>query len=319
MSRRDQTTRWRLRLLSQGYSVVRSKAKAPEFGWRTRVADEKTIIRWDRSQGYDTTGTRLEAGLGMIDLDIKDATGATAVARAILRAVPSLSSPDHSLLVRHGGAAKEAWPVRLTEPFGVIWSHRWMPPEHSEGDQGQRIELFGGTFPKYFALHGPHSYDAASGEVLCEYRWEALSLADVPLVRLPVLSKQDAYVAVDAADAALRDLGWTQVLGTRAGSSAGVWKHDLDETETFDCDDGVTRTFDECCILVDAGIEVRCSASFLDPGAMNRTRCRFGKTTGRTYFVIDHDSYQKHTLKLAEYDLGEVVEKLRRMKEGQNG
>lgn len=267
--------RLRLQLLANGYSPIRNRDKRTFMeDWpRVRITPEE-IGSWTRRTRDRATGLRVENGLAVIDIDIDDGDAVAVVANAIFDAVPELATAPH-LPVRYGRGAKEAWFLRSEEPFSRMTTRAWLAPGTTVDDGAHRVEVFGGASPRQFGAFGPHTVTDA-GEVLVEYQWAdpADTPATVPLRALCEVPKASLSRAVDAAEAALAQLGWAPVQNTSAGENEPTRVYDLQDTMTFDLQDGRTVSLDELRRIVADGETTRCSASWLEgPMAVNRSRC----------------------------------------------
>lgn len=296
----------RKQLVSNGYSPLPNVGKACYLeGWpKVEIAGE-VIDRWSRRHSrFQDTGIRVENGLAVIDIDINDEAGATAVAQAIEDAYPALLSA----LVRYGKGVKEAWFCRTAEPFGRIHTFRFWAPGRNNPDEDEAhcVEIFGGASPRQFGAFGAHTRDKA-GDVVVAYEWAEGSPLDTPLEALPELSKADFFRIAEIAEATLRRLGFEQVTRSTSGESEAVRVYDLTDDMVFECNDEVTRSLAELREI--AGQEgLRCSASWLEPGrGHSLTRCLIGRSKQGALTIWDSASGTTHLP--ADADPGEAIER----------
>lgn len=296
----------RTQLVANGYSPLPNVGKACYLeGWPKVEITPETIARWSRRHSrFQDTGLRVENGLAVIDLDINDERGATAVAKAIEEAYPALLSA----LVRYGKGVKEAWFCRTSEPFGRIHTFRFWAPGRNNPDEDEAhcVEIFGGASPRQFGAFGAHTRDGA-GDVVVAYEWADGSPLNVPLDELPELTKADFFKIAEIAEATLRKLGFEQEKRSKSGESEAVRVYDLTDDMEFECNDAITRSLAELRDI--AGQEgLRCSASWLEPGrGHSMTRCLVGRSHSGQLTVWDSASGTTHMP--ADADPGEAIER----------
>lgn len=272
-------TELRTALLANGYVPLPNICKVCMLqGWPTILVNEGTIDQWNRRyKRFPDTGLRIEGGLAVFDIDIDDQQAIDAIAR-------QLETDDRRLLgtlVRYGKGAKEAWFFRIDEPFGRITTRRWLRPgDNLDLDGAHSVEAFGGASPRQFGAFGAHTRNP-DGSVEILYRWakredgEDLSPATVRFDELPVFTKADIFGFMDICERVLDELRWTVVTRVQKGEVNISRVFDLTDDMVFDCNDGVNRTLAELeAVAGEQGL--RCSASWLEPGATNRERCIVG-------------------------------------------
>jgi hypothetical protein len=244
--RSNEQTLIRRRLLANGYTPLANKGKVPiPSGWQKLRIDEEKIAEWDRMAIHPTTGVRLESGLAVADFDIDD----RAAMDAIINSMPEeLRVALKDAPVRHSGGAKEAWFFRyLGAPFTRRSSSKFVAPEADpEKASGHQLEVFDGAPSKaggssrQFGAFRAHTFNSNTNEVKKEYGWRETSLLDVPLVKLPVLTKEQVDALCRHVDHMLIRLGWTslekkplsEVKGKTAFKQTKVY--DLTEDMVFD-------------------------------------------------------------------------------------
>lgn len=312
--------RLRLQLLANGYTPIRNRDKRTFMtSWPKVNVTPEEITGWSRYSRDRATGIRVENGLAVIDIDIDDPDTVDALANAVFDAVPALADPDVPLLQRRGKGAKEAWFVRTADLFGRIASYAFTRPGETVDDGVHRIEIFGGGSPRQFGAFGPHTVDD-DGTVRVEYAWADASPADTPRDRLPELGKDDFYAVVKAAEGVLRARGWQQVLRSVSGESASQRLYDIVAGMSFDLADGTTATLDELRERARNEDGLRCSAAWLEDGAVNRSRCLVSLTRSGHVAIWESASDTTHIEIEAQpkdvgADVDRVAEKLRELRD----
>lgn len=288
-------TQLRLQLLANGYTPIRNRDKRTFMkGWPQAVVDEGEIARWDRRFSRDkATGIRVEDGLAVIDFDIDDPI-IDRIVNAIMDAIPELEKPDVPLLVRAGKGRKEAWFVRTDEVFSRIHSRAWLAPGTSADDGAHRVEIFGGASPRQFGSFGPHTLND-DGSVKVWYRWADRSPADTLKSELPALTKAQFFQIADIVERELEKAGWTPVAKTTKGENDVQRIYDLAEDMSFDIDTGERLSLldlrERAAAAHDAGLTIRCSASWLEgPSAKRTDRCIVGIDHGGEVFIHEFNT-----------------------------
>lgn len=271
INQKSDLTGLRRQLLENGYSPIPNKDKACYLeGWPRVPIDDDAIKRWGRMHGTNGTGLRVENGLCVIDVDI-DHRIIEDVLEVMLGAIPDALSPHR--LERAGKGHKVAWYCQTDDLFSRLHTRRWVAPGEVEDDGTHSVEIFGGGAPRQFGSFGPHTIDK-DGEVLVSYKWNEETPADVPLHALDVVSKDQLFAMLDAAEAELKRHGFEPVPRTTRGEGTPGREYDLTEDMTFDLADGRTVSLDELSTWAREGYNGRCSAEWLEgAGAKNRQRC----------------------------------------------
>ena len=271
MSLKDTIASTRRQLLDNGYSPLPNRDKRCFLpGWPKVSIDEDTLKRWSRMRDATATGLRVENGLCVIDIDI-DHRVIEDVAEAMLSVLPEDLHPER--LERSGKGHKFAWYCRTNDLFARLHTRAWLAPGETEDDGGHRVEIFGGGSPRQFGSFGPHTVDD-DGEVKVMYKWAEESPLDVPLNALDVLTKDQLFAMLDAAEAELKVQGFTPIKRTTRGEGVPRREYDLTEDMQFELLDGDTVSLSELQAMVKDGYRGNCSASWLDgPIAKNRHRC----------------------------------------------
>lgn len=287
----------RLQLLANGYSPIPNVGKQCFMtGWPSVKITPEEIEQWGRrNRRWADTGLRVENGLAVLDFDINDPEVMEDVAAELFQKKPHLAGAP----VRFGKGAKEAWFVRTGEPFGRIHAHRYLAAGASaDTADAHTLECFGGTASRQFGAFGAHTRNP-DGSIALAYEWQAHSPLDTPIDELPeIATKAEFHEIVDLVEAIMVRHGYQQIMRSTSGENAATRVFDLTDAMRFDCNDGVTRTLEQLQrIAGDTGL--RCSASWLEPGASNRDRCLVGRSrkgvvtvyetaAGKTHFPTSH-------------------------------
>ena len=268
---KDTILKLRSQLLANGYSPIPNKDKACYLkGWSTVAIDADALKKWSRMHGAIATGLRVENGLCAIDLDINHPV-IEDVAEAMLSVLPEDLNIER--LERHGKGYKFAWYCQTDDLFARLHTRSWVAPGETEDDGTHMVEIFGGGSPRQFGSFGPHTIDD-DGKVKVAYTWADESPADIPLHALNVITKDQAFAMLDAAEAELQRQGFEPVARTTRGEGTPGREYDLTEDMLFDLLDGRTVSLSELQDMVREGYSGNCSASWLDgPIAKNRNRC----------------------------------------------
>lgn len=212
MSARNEVTeqtRIRRAMLANGYVPLANKEKMTLIrGWAQLQVDEALIDEWDQKLAFRSTGLRIDAPLVAIDVDIDDAE---LVHKLFTRCAAEWGQDwADSVLIRFGRGAKECWVCRIDEPFRVPPGAKYVRPGDDPKDKEAdtyKVELFGGVSGRQIGAYGWHT----EGEVT--YRWlDDLGPAEVPLERLPVLTKARAFAIYSWYAELLEKAGWHRVL-----------------------------------------------------------------------------------------------------------
>lgn len=266
----------RLQLLANGYTPIRNRDKRTFMkGWPGVEITQEEVVSWTRKFSRDkATGLRVQDKLLVIDLDVTVQEIVDAIADCILEICPQLDREDVPLLVRTSGAAKEAWFLRVDEPFGRIHSRTWREPDGDPDGPCNAIEIFGGASPRQFGAFGGHTVED-DGTVVRSYEWRDQSPLDVKLADLPTITKAQCFKIVDAAEDIMREHGLEPVKMSQKGENDAIRVYDLGEGMAFDCDDGNSRSLGELREHLASGVEgLRCSASWIEgPQAKRTDRC----------------------------------------------
>lgn len=269
-------TEIRKQLLANGYTPLPNLDKRCVLpDWPRVAVTDQTVDKWARMRRYAATGVRVENGLAVIDIDVNDAAMTTAISDWIVRNIPELGDAAAPWLVRVGKGHKEAWFVRTSETFSRLHTRRWVRPGDTADDGTHSVEIFGGGSPRQFGAFGAHTRED-DGTVTVEYQWvEGASPADTPLSDLPVLTKAQFAAIADAAEALMRDAGWSAVARSSAGESESQRVYDLTDDMIFDLADGRSLSLPQLRQALEAEPSgLRCSASWLEgEEAKNTSRC----------------------------------------------
>src|SRR5262245_55604139 len=182
----QERTAFRLAMLQNGYQPLLNNCKRPiEKGWPKKVVDEAEVLSWDRS-ALRSTGLKIDSDLAVIDVDVSEAPLVEALAGTLDKSFPELFARG---LVRHAGGTKEAWIVRVDEPFERFASRRWYHGNDPDDPAVPKhmVECFGSLGTRQFGIDGPHARNKA-GEVISVYSFAGgASPATTPRAALPVL------------------------------------------------------------------------------------------------------------------------------------
>ncbi|MBO6538008.1 MAG: hypothetical protein JJ969_01305 [Rhizobiaceae bacterium] len=320
----DRTTKeLRMTLLENGYTPLPNLDKRCMLPkWPTVEVTPELINTWDRrNKRFDATGLRVQDGLAVIDFDIDhDEETMDAIVEEIEK-IPGLEELSQTALIRFGKGTKEAWFVQTDETFSRIHSRNWVAPGDSEDDATHMVECFGGLSPRQFGAFGAHSR-GPDGTVLRNYTWDGPSPADTPKRQLPTLTKKQFSKLVDTVSETLKARGFTAVERSTSGENDTVRVYDLTEDMVFNMADGRRLTLAELRIAATGGREeLRCSASWFQPGAQNRTRCLVGTTKKENLFVWESAACQTHmekSLEPCDLDLDKVSAELSKLQDRSN-
>lgn len=271
MTNKEEVSKLRSQLLANGFTPLANKDKRCFLpSWPKLTVDDKTITKWRRMHGVTATGLRVENGLCVIDIDI-DHPIIEDLAEAMLSVLPDELQPYR--LERRGKGHKLAWYCRTDDLFARLHTRSWVAPDDTEDDGTHTVEIFGGGSPRQFGSYGAHTI-GDDGKVKVSYRWTDESPADVPLDALDIISKDQLFAMLDAAEAELKLQGFTPVARTKRGEGTPGREYDLTNDMLFDLLDGRTVGLVELQAMVEDGYHGNCSASWLDgPIAKNRNRC----------------------------------------------
>ena len=210
-------TALRLRLLANGYTPLPNFDKVClEWNWPRLVVDAAEIVSWkgSRSLRRQATGLRVENGLCVADVDSTDPRLTEGFRADLARS--TRRSPRRGWNARAGPAASSRCSAggRRRRRIYRIQGRKWVRAEDldkpTEERAEHRLEVFAGTKGgRQFGAFGPHTHDDA-GRVLREYHWPGRSPVDVALEELPVLTKAEVFVLVDAFDARAGALGYVR-------------------------------------------------------------------------------------------------------------
>ena len=313
-------TEIRLQLLANGYTPIANVGKTTYLkNWPTLTITPELIATWERKhKRFADTGLRVENGLGVLDFDI-DHEIMEEIANAVEKAHPALQGA----LVRFGKGNKEAWFIRVDEPFGRIATRRWLAPGADiDADGSHVVEAFGGAAARQFGAFGAHTREP-DGSVKIAYEWSGeQSPLTVPLAALPELTKAEVLAVIDLVEELLAAAGWTPVAKTKKGETEAERVFDLVDDMLFETHEGETDvTF--AALRERAGEEgLRVSASFIEPGrGHSLTRCLVGKghsgdifiwdsATGVTHFAADKAPVAEESRQL---DVALVAERLKKL------
>jgi hypothetical protein len=289
-------TQFRLDMLDNGYWPLLSECKRPiEKNWHKQRPTRDEVLSWDRS-ALLSTGMKIDGDLAVIDVDVVDSDLVAALAAALDESFPALFRDG---LVRHAGGPKEAWFVRVDQPFKQWRSRLW----YAGGDPDDpavpkhQIECFSARATRQFGVDGPHA--RAVGQVVSAYRFtDGASPATRPRASLPVLPKAAFKLACERFDALAAAAGLRSVKLARpdGGHGASV-VFDLTDSMTFESEN-VGYALEELEAAFFAarhqGRDLRVTSSFLGYGT-NASKCLVGYSPGsRCVYVHDFETGMTH-------------------------
>ena len=264
-------TTFRLAMLRNGYwPLLDDCKKAIVPGWPKWRPDEAEVLSWDRSILL-STGMKLDGDLAVADVDVTEREFVDALAHAFSQRFPELFAQG---LVRHAGGPKEAWIVRVDQPFRRLASRHWYRGDDPDDPKVPKhmVECFGSLGTRQFAIDGPHSRNRA-GDVISRYEFAGgVSPATMPRASLPVLPKAAFALVCDLFDGIAAAAGLTAVKERRNSRGEATPRiYELDAgTEVETLDQG-TMTVVELERLMcarrkgaNAPATLRCSGSFHD-------------------------------------------------------
>jgi hypothetical protein len=270
----DLTSR-RLQLLEQGYSILPTIHKVPAIGgWNApdyvqhhisagkRGSAAALVESWERRfPRSQSTGVRIENGLGVIDADVDDAAAIDAILGMLKTIAPEVYARAPT---RYGGGAKMALFMRPAgEAFTRIASRKYRRPGDGP-DQYHCIEIFGGkpfksgVCSRQFACYGPRSDTT-------DYVWDegVQALHEVNIGDLPAMSRAQAYDLLAAFEHwAEGAAGWVRVVDIDEGDGEGVDIYDIEPDSKFEVDADVVDLagLEE---MYHARSDLRCTANFI--------------------------------------------------------
>ena len=308
---KDRLEELRCQLLANGYVPLPGQDKRCMLkGWNNVDVSDKLIHTWRRMTSAKTTSLRVEGGLCAIDVDV-DHPIASDLAQVMLLTLPKKTREKVQRLERYGKGEKFCWLVRTDELFSRLHTRSWVPPDHKPDDGTHCIEIFGGGYQRTISCFGPHTTE--DGKVKVAYRFADETPEDVPLSALVVLTKEQMFAMLDAAETELKVQGFKPVKLSRRGEGEPGRVYDLDESMKFDLDTGARRSFKGLQKMVRKGWRGRCSASFIMRGVKNTSRCIVGATsaghlsiwepaTGLTHLpeAVEPPDNQKHLDRISE-------------------
>jgi hypothetical protein len=270
----QESTAFRLAMLKNGFQPLLNDCKRPiEKGWPKKIVDEAEVRSWDRS-ALTSTGLKLDGDLAVIDVDVSEAAFVEELAGALDKSFPELFARG---LVRHAGGVKEAWIVRVDEPFRRLASRRWYRGSDPDDPAVPKhmVECFGSLGTRQFGIDGPHARNR-QGETIDTYQFAGgASPATTPRTSLPVLPKAAYGLACDLFDGLAAAAGLTAIKETRNSRGEATPRcFELDaDTEIETRDFGVMTVVELERFMrargAQANTTLRCSGRFHD-----RTRAR---------------------------------------------
>jgi hypothetical protein len=226
-------------LLINGYIPIPNRDKVCMLPrWSTILVDERQCKLWTRQSRWPAIGLRVEPPLLVLDNDLPHPDVAGAV-RAITPAKVLAG------LERLGSPPKTAFFLRLKEgeeAFHEAHTRRY----RLDGVAFAAQAFAGGGGAHQFGAFGPHSHDK-QGAVLKTYSWvNDRSPANVPLMKLPELTRAEVFAYLDAVDALLADWpGMVVDSMTKLGEARQKQVNDLTHDKLFVDADGVEYSYEE--------------------------------------------------------------------------
>jgi hypothetical protein len=262
-------TEFRLAMLANGYwPLLNDCKKAIEMGWPTHRVSEAEVRAWDRS-ALTSTGMKIDGDLAVIDVDVSEADLVDALASALDQRFPALFTHG---LVRHAGGPKEAWIVRVDEPFRRLASQRWYRGSDPDDPAAPKhlVECFGSLGTRQFAIDGPQT--RKHGEVVSVYQFAGgASPAAVPRDAVVLLPKVACAQACDLFDALAAAAELTALKLSKGERDGTLRCFELDADTEIETQDYDTMTVAELerVMLARRGqanaSTLRCSGTFHDP------------------------------------------------------
>lgn len=289
----EEQTEVRLTYLKNGYSPLPAHEKMVTMrGWPKIDATEEDIYNWALSTAFRTTAIRIDGDLVAIDVDVNDPDVSDQIMDAFSDAVPVLA--DAAL--RFGKGSKFMYLVRCPERPRILASHVWLRNEDQEDDH--RVEIFGSGTTRYFTCAGAHTEGALTAdgvEIEIEYEWaEGPTPLDTKPDDLIEVSLSDLRKLVDIGNEIMEGAGWTRLQRSRSGELDLAPVFDLTDDMVFECIDGQNRTLEELPAYAKRNQNARCTASWHEPGATNKTRCRITLWHDGSPVVTDFSEFRDH-------------------------
>jgi hypothetical protein len=269
-------TEIRHKLLENGYVPLANVDKRCMLkGWPTLDVDHDTIDDWADRRGLRGTGVRMEGDLVALDFDIDDDDMLDRIWDAVEKKDAALYKKLESLPLRAGKGAKVCLFGRLeTGKIDKLWSKAFYRPDERATNGGlHRLEVFTGSGAggaRQVGVYGAHT--VVDGEVAVAYRWAgSRGLLEVPLAELPSLLRKDVFALVDIVSKALFDAGWDYEVSAKHGKITEQRSYTLLPDMRFEVNTGETLHI-EALESIAGGEGVRVSMSFVEAGAVNRSR-----------------------------------------------
>jgi hypothetical protein len=289
-------------LLMNGYIPIPNRDKVCMLPkWSTILVDERQCKLWTRQSRWPAIGLRVEPPLLVLDNDLPHPD----IAKAARSIMPAKARAG---LERLGSPPKTAFFLRLKEGEEVFREAHTR--RYRRDGAAFAVQAFaGGGGAAQFGAFGPHSHDE-HGAVLKTYSWvRDRSPANVPIGKLPELTRAEVFAYLDAVDTLLADWpGMVVDTLTKLGEAYQAQAYDLTDDMSFVDADGVEYSLEELIDEVRARKELRqpslrLTGSFTgDTASSGSPRCKVYWSARNGLSIVDFKTGTTHRPYVREDD-----------------
>jgi hypothetical protein len=299
-------------LLINGYIPIPNRDKVCMLPkWSTILVDERQCKLWTRQSRWPAIGLRVEPPLLVLDNDLPHPD----IAKAVRGIMPAKARAG---LERLGSPPKTAFFLRLKEGeevFREAHTRRY----RLDGAAFAVQAFAGGGGAAQFGAFGPHSHDE-HGAVLKTYSWvRDRSPANVPIWKLPELTRAEVFAYLDVVDALLADWpGMVVDTLTKLGEAYQAQAYDLTNDMVFVDAEGSEYTLEELTDEARARKELkqgqlRLTGSFTgDTSSSGSPRCKVYWSVRYGLSIVDFKTGTTHRPAVGENDaeMQRILEKI---------